>query len=120
MNLGSKIKELRKSKGLLQRELAEALECSEKAVSSYERNYRTPDIEMLNKLSSYFNVSVDYLAKDTLENAVREEQAIYSANNQSHLSDVHSLLNIHSNKFTKKQASDLEELIKWYIEKNLK
>ncbi|WP_113673719.1 helix-turn-helix domain-containing protein [Vallitalea guaymasensis] len=120
MNLGAKIKELRLNKELLQRELATILGCSEKAISSYERNYRTPDVNTLNKISAYFNVSVDYLTKDTEENIVKEEQAIYSINNENNLAEVYSLLNKYSNRFTKEQGNDLKDLIEWYIDKNIK
>lgn len=34
---------------------------SREALSYYENGKRSPDVEMLVKLSQYFNVSVDYL-----------------------------------------------------------
>lgn len=120
MSLGTKIKELRKEKDLLQRELADILGCSEKAISSYERDYRRPDLQMLNKLSTYFNVPVDYLTKDTKKDVVEEKQTNYSIDTEDNLSDIHFLLNKYSSKFTKVQSNDLKELIKWYIDKNIK
>jgi transcriptional regulator with XRE-family HTH domain len=37
------------------------LNISREALSHYENGKRNPDIEMLRKLSEYFNVSIDFL-----------------------------------------------------------
>ena len=39
------------------------LAISREALSYYENGKRSPDMEMLIKLSDYFNVSIDYLIK---------------------------------------------------------
>lgn len=51
MDLGSKIKELRKEKGMKQSELAEKAGISRVAVGNYERNDRLPDAEILSRLA---------------------------------------------------------------------
>ena len=51
MDLGSKIKELRKEKRMKQSELAEKAGISRVAVGNYERNARLPDAEILSRLS---------------------------------------------------------------------
>ncbi|MBQ7914878.1 MAG: helix-turn-helix transcriptional regulator [Clostridia bacterium] len=53
--------EIRKKKGYSQLKVALDLSISREALSYYENNKRSPDIEMLNKMSDYFNVSIDYL-----------------------------------------------------------
>lgn len=58
---GKKLKELRKKADLTQKELADALGLSAAAIGLYEQNRRSPDIELLEKISRYFNVSTDYL-----------------------------------------------------------
>lgn len=55
------LKELRKRKKLSQLKVAMDLSISREALSYYENGKRSPDIDMLVKLSKYFNVSIDYL-----------------------------------------------------------
>lgn len=57
----NRIKELRKSKGLTQAELAQKVGISEQAVSFYENDRRKPKIETWNRLADFFNVSVPFL-----------------------------------------------------------
>lgn len=56
-----KLKELRESKGLSQAALAKELHITQGAIGNWESGTREPNIEMINKLSEYFGVSVDYL-----------------------------------------------------------
>ncbi|MBR2042560.1 MAG: helix-turn-helix transcriptional regulator [Oscillospiraceae bacterium] len=53
------LKTLRKKKRLTQRALADALHISQTSVSKYERGESEPDIEMLIKMSDFFEVTVD-------------------------------------------------------------
>lgn len=53
--------EIRKKKGYSQLKVALDLSISRESLSYYENNKRSPDIEMLRKMSEYFNVSIDYL-----------------------------------------------------------
>ncbi len=55
------LKEIRKSRNLNQQKVAMDLNISREALSHYENGKREPSLEMLNKLSRYFNVSIDYL-----------------------------------------------------------
>ena len=59
-----KLQLIRKSKGMTQEELAEALKVSRQAVAKWESGQGYPDIANLISLSSMFNVTVDYLVKD--------------------------------------------------------
>jgi len=54
---GEFIAELRKEKGMTQRELAERLFVSDKAVSKWERGQSLPDITMLNPLAKVLDVT---------------------------------------------------------------
>ena len=56
-----RLKELRESKGLTQKEVAEIIGYSEISYARYEKGEREPDITTLCKLAEYFNVTVDYL-----------------------------------------------------------
>ena len=57
--LGLKI--IRKQKRLNQLKVAMDLNISREALSHYENGKRNPDLQMLRRLSEYFNVSIDFL-----------------------------------------------------------
>ena len=61
--LGAIICELRKKKGLTQKDLAEALNVSDKAVSRWETGNSYPDLDMIFEISKYFNVTFSDLLK---------------------------------------------------------
>ena len=52
---------VRKQRQLNQLKVALDLCISREALSHYENGKRCPDIQMLRKLSAYFNVSIDFL-----------------------------------------------------------
>lgn len=55
------LKEIRKAKNLNQQKVAMDLNISREALSHYENGKREPSLSMLQKMSKYFNVSIDYL-----------------------------------------------------------
>lgn len=61
MEFGEKLKDLRKSRGLTQEELAEVLYVSRTAVSKWESGRGYPNIDSLKEISKYFSVTVDDL-----------------------------------------------------------
>ncbi len=61
INLGNKIRELRKNRGLTQEQLASALNVSPQAVSKWEMAASYPDTTMLPIIASFFKVSLDVL-----------------------------------------------------------
>ena len=74
MNIGNKIRELRKQQGITQEQLAESIGISFQAVSKWENNIALPDITLVPVLASYFGVSMDELFDFNLkeiEHAVR-------------------------------------------------
>ena len=52
---------VRKERNLNQLKVAMDLNISREALSHYENGKREPSLDMLNKMSKYFNVSIDYL-----------------------------------------------------------
>ena len=61
MEFNEKLQELRKSRGLTQEELAEALFVSRTAVSKWESGRGYPNIDSLKELSRFFSVKIDDL-----------------------------------------------------------
>ena len=57
---GERIKKLRKSKGVTQRELAERLGISEQAISKWEKNLSNPSTKNLLQIAKIFGVSITY------------------------------------------------------------
>ena len=67
MILADKLIQLRKKNGWSQEELAEQMNVSRQAVCKWEGAQSIPDINKLIQLSKLFNVSLDYLLKDEVE-----------------------------------------------------
>lgn len=69
MNVGKNIAKFRKEKELTQEELAQKINISAKAISSYENNRNLPNIEMLISLSQELGVSINDILGVTEENS---------------------------------------------------
>ena len=83
MNIGKKIKELRKQRGITQEQLAESIGISFQAVSKWENNIALPDITLAPVLANYFGVTMDELFDFSLseidaevENIAKEANAL--------------------------------------------
>lgn len=63
MTIADRIQNLRKTKGISQEELADKIGVSRQAVSKWESEQSTPDVEKIILLSEYFEVTTDYLLK---------------------------------------------------------
>ena len=61
INIGNKIRELRKKKGITQEGLASVLSVSPQAISKWESGLTYPDMEMIPVIAGYFEVSLDML-----------------------------------------------------------
>ena len=61
MNIGTKIKEFRKQRGITQEQLANSIGISFQAISKWENNLALPDISLAPILAGYFGVSMDDL-----------------------------------------------------------
>lgn len=70
MNVGKNIAKFRKKKELTQEELAQKINISAKAISSYENNRNLPNIETLILLSEVLDVPVDALIGTTKEDKI--------------------------------------------------
>ena len=61
MTFSERLVELRKSRGLTQKQLAADLRLSELAIQHYEAQRRKPAFDVLLSVADYFDVSLDYL-----------------------------------------------------------
>ena len=65
-----RLKELRKEKKLLQKDVASAVNHSITCISDWERGKREPSIDDLIRLADFFGVSIDYLVGREEEDGV--------------------------------------------------
>ena len=96
--LGQRIRSLRESKHINQKEFAEILHISISTLSQYESDTRVPSDETKIQIADYFNVSLDYLLGISenvdSENLTKNQDLdiallmknLYSLDNDTHLS----------------------------------
>lgn len=68
--------ELRKAKGLLQKDVAQACGMSTRAYGSYEADEREPSLSALNTLADFFGVTVDELLGRTSEPGIFDDARV--------------------------------------------
>ena len=76
MNLGNKIRELRRAGSLTQEQLAAALNITPQAVSKWEMGASYPDMTMIPIIASFFKVSLDELFDFDVKNVEKEIEEI--------------------------------------------
>lgn len=64
-DFGSHLKQLRLSRNITQKQLAENIGASERGIQNYELNTRKPTFDILIRIADYFGVSIDYLVGRT-------------------------------------------------------
>lgn len=77
MTFGEKLFKLRKEKGLSQEALAEKLNTTRQAISKWENSQGFPETEKLLMIGNIFEVSIDYLLKDTVKQIKENEKGYY-------------------------------------------
>lgn len=77
MSFNEKLLGLRKEKGYSQEMLAEKLGTTRQAVSKWENGQGFPETEKLLMIGNLFEVSIDYLLKDTEGKGEREDRGYY-------------------------------------------
>jgi len=58
---GERLRELRKDRGLSQKQLADIFYVSQATIADWERNVVETDFEMLGRIAKFFGVKSDYL-----------------------------------------------------------
>ena len=82
MNLGNKIRELRRARNLTQEQLAASLNISAQAVSKWEMGTSYPDMTMIPTLATFFKVSLDELFDFDVNNIDKEIEDIRLESNK--------------------------------------
>ncbi len=86
IKIGDKIRELRRSAGKRQEDLANALGVTCQAVSRWESNGCYPDMEMIPSIANFFNTSIDQLfgydgdRQEKIDNILAESEKMICAN----------------------------------------
>ena len=82
---GIRLRNLRRSRKLLLRDVANDLKISSSTLGNYETCNRSPNIEILNELARYYNVSLDYIVGNTdipnISHPTQEKDKYFSAIN---------------------------------------
>ena len=78
INLGDKLRDLRKEKNVSQEKLAQYLNVSFQAVSKWENSNTYPDISLLPDIARFFGITVDEL----LQAEKIDERKLYLASRQ--------------------------------------
>ena len=79
MEFNEKLQELRKSKGMTQEELAQALYVSRTAVSKWESGRGYPSIDSLREISRFFGVTIDELiCSEEMISVAEDEKRTYT------------------------------------------
>ena len=73
MEIGNKIMELRKKKGLSQENLAELVGVARQTISKWELGETSPDLKQAKELSNVFKVSLDELVSNDIKDILIEK-----------------------------------------------
>lgn len=82
--IGKKLKQLRKSKGMTQEQVAEKVDITRSTISNYEIGRRTPHLKDLSALASVFGVGLDYFGitrKDEAFELIARAKDIFESKN---------------------------------------
>lgn len=74
--LGKVISNLRKEMGITQKDLADALNISDKAISRWERGTSRPTLEMMFQISKFFNVSYNDLITARISDNTEDDKIV--------------------------------------------
>ena len=76
-DFGNRLKVVREEKGLKREDIAKQIGTSAAIIGRYERNERTPSVDIAKKIAEAMDVSLDYLVGDTSV-LVKDKKMMYS------------------------------------------
>lgn len=77
-SMGTRIKELRKIKNISQEELANKLSVSRQTISKWESDIVSPDINNMEMISKFFEVSIDYIINGKENNTLTKQNNVWA------------------------------------------
>jgi transcriptional regulator with XRE-family HTH domain len=86
INFGSRLKSIRTDKNIKREVLASMIGTSSAIIGRYERNERTPSIDIAKKIAEALNVSLDFLAGDSSV-LVKDKEVLLRIEEISNLSE---------------------------------
>ncbi len=98
MKLSEKLIKLRKEKGLSQEEFGNIVGVSRQAVSKWENEEATPDIDKIKEIVKKFNINYEYILNDEIEDKEnnqetnQETEKTQNNNSSSHKKNKHKTL----------------------------
>lgn len=118
--LKKRLKELRKEKGLYQKDIAEILGITKTGYASYEQGISKPSIDYLLILASFYNVSTDYLLGVTDSRYNQDELDFYNELNEKSIDQlIHEYnLTLGDEAIDQKEERILIKLIKSFMEED--
>lgn len=86
-DIGRKLKQLRKGRGMTQEEVADQVKITRSTISNYEIGRRTPHMKDLQKLAKVFKVGLDYFGineKDEAVDLLERAREVFLSNEIDH------------------------------------
>lgn len=123
--MGQFLSVLRKKAGMTQKDLAEKLNVSDKAISRWERDENAPDINLLPIIADIFGVTCDELIRgerkiiEKTEADYREDKSISKKNNSNENDGKGNENKPEQNKVAKIKGEDFREIVSAFTIKNL-
>lgn len=87
-SIGDRLRRLRHSRELSQKELSQSINCHQTLISKYERDIEVPTTENMKVLARFYDVSADYLLNGEHHDEKTSSDGPHDANNRPSLSDV--------------------------------
>lgn len=105
---GKRLKNLRQEKKMTQQDMAEYLNISRAGYAGYELERRIPNIEIIKSLSTYFEVSTDYLlCKTSFPSSPNKEKNVVRQEDEFLKAIKTALYGIEEIQFTEEDKKDL-------------
>lgn len=116
--LGKRIAELRAIKDITQADLSRVLGVSRTTVAMWETEHREPDAATLDKLASFFAVSVDYLLGRTDDPTPPSDEDLTPEEYDRRVVAALSRSDGYGEPLTKEEIDDILKYIRWTREKH--
>lgn len=113
MDFGKKVKEIRKSKGLSQRELGEKMGITQQTIAQYERAIEQPKLTTVRKLAEALDVPIGELVTDWASFSHEEIAMDWVAPSKNELLKHYQKLNTQGKRKVVDYAEDMANIPKY-------